>query len=148
MRTAPSNTPVPAAPKTTAARPGPAKPAAAPAPAPAPAPEVLAGVTMSAEEIKTMKARIAAAQKQLAADKRAAREARAAEAKKPTARDYVRNVDLLILGAVGELIKSAEVPAELLPEVKQLLANQLHHLSSPERGWAGDLPKPARSEWR
>lgn len=147
MRTAPSNTPVPAAPKPTA--PKSAAPAAASsAPTPAPVPEVLAGVTMSADEIKAMKERLAAAQAQLKADKKAAREAKAAEAKKPTARDYVRKIDLLILGAVGELLTSAEVPAELLPEVRQLLANQLHHLSSPERGWAGDLPKPDRSEWR
>jgi len=128
-RTAPSNTPT--APAT-----------------PAPAPEVIAGVTMPADEIKALKAQLAAATAAAKAAKAAAREAKAAEAKKPTARDYVRKVDLLILGAVGDLLAGAEVPAELLPEVKQLLANQLHHLSSPERGWAGDLPKPDRSEWR
>jgi len=103
---------------------------------------------MPADEIKALKAQLAAATAAAKAAKAAAREAKAAEAKKPTARDYVRKVDLLILGAVGDLLAGAEVPAELLPEVKQLLANQLHHLSSPERGWAGDLPKPDRSEWR
>lgn len=128
-RTAPSNTP--ATPNT-----------------PAPAPEVLAGVTMPADEIKDLKARLAAANAQLKADKARARELKAAEAKKPTARDYVRKVDLLILGAVGDLMAGTEIPDDLKPEVAQLLANQLHHLSSPERGWAGDLPKPDRSEWR
>lgn len=137
MRTAPSNTPKTAAANTPAE-----------VPTPAPAPEVLAGVTMTPDEIKEMRAKIAAATAANKATAKAAREARAAEAKKPTARDFVRKVDLAILGAVGDLVAAAEIPAELADEVKQLLANQLHHLSSPERGWAGDLPKPDRSEWR
>jgi hypothetical protein len=103
---------------------------------------------MPADEIKELKARLAAANAQLKADKAKARELKAAAAKTPTARDYVRKIDLKILEAVGGLVMDAEVPGDMLKEVEQLLANQLHHLSSPERGWAGDLPKPARSEWR
>lgn len=145
-RTAPSNTPTAPAPKP--APPKTAGTAPTPAPTPKPVPEVLAGVTVPADEIKDLKARLAAANAQLKADRAKARELKAAQAKAPTARDYVRKIDLLILGKVGDLVMEAEVPGDMLKEVEQLLANQLHHLSSPERGWHGDLPKPDRSEWR
>lgn len=116
--------------------------------APAATPEVLAGVTMTDDEIKAMRAKIAAATAANKAAKKAEREAKAAVAAAPTARDYVRKVDAAILGYVGNLLAGAEVPEALQAEVAQLLANQLHHLSSPERGWDSALPKPNRSEWK
>lgn len=126
-----------------------AAPVAGDAAAPSPeVPEVLAGVTVSDEEIAAMRATLAAATAARKAAKTAERAAKAATAAAPTARDYVRKVDAAILAAVGELVKAAEVPEALAAEVNQLLANQLHHLSSPERGWVSDLPRPARSEWK
>lgn len=120
-----------------------------PTPAAAPAtPDVLAGVMMKPEEITALKARVKAAEEALRAQKKADREAKAAVAAKPTARDFVRRIDLAILSYVPNLLAGADVPDELKSEVAQLIANQLHHLSSPERGWPTDLPKPARSEWR
>lgn len=111
-------------------------------------PEVLAGVLAPADEIKALRAQIAAANAKLKAEREAARAAKAAVAAAPTARDFVRKVDAAILASVGDLLAKAEVPEALQAEVSQLLANQLHHLSSPERGWVSALPKPDRSEWR
>lgn len=132
-RTAPPAAPVTAAPN---------------APAAPTVPEVLAGVLMPADEVKALKEQLAAANAKLKAAKAAAREARAAEVKTATARDYVRKVDAAILMAVCDLPVWAEVPEALRPEVKKLVANQLHHLTSPAAGWLGELPKPDRSEWR
>jgi len=111
-------------------------------------PSVLDGVLAPADEIKALKAALAAATAKAKAAKDAAKAAKAATVAAPTARDYVRKIDAAILRAVGDLVTEAEVPETLLSEVRQLLANQLHHLSSPERGWECDLPKPARSEWK
>jgi len=124
-------------------------PSAAPVNSAAPAtPEVLAGVLAPADQVKALRAQLAAATAAAKAAKAAERAAKAATVAAPTARDYVRKVDAAILRAVGDLVTEAEVPEALLAEVRQLLANQLHHLSSPERGWECDLPKPARSEWK
>lgn len=117
--------------------------------APAPAvPEVLAGVTAPEEEIKRLRAELAAATAKATAARKAASDARKAAAAKPTARDYVRAVDAAILSYVPSLIAGADVPEELRAEVAQLVANQLHHLSTPERGWPAEMPKPARSDWK
>jgi hypothetical protein len=68
--------------------------------------------------------------------------------KAKTARDFVRELDAAILTSAGEIVAAAEVPDELRAEVEDLISNQLHHLSSPTRGWVGTLPVPDRSEWR
>lgn len=109
-------------------------------------PAVLAGVLAPADEIKELRAKLAAANAKLKADKVAAAAARAAAPKVKTARDYVREVDAAILGYAPNLL--SDVPEALRAEVAQLIANQLHHLSSPSAGWVSDLPKPDRSEWR
>jgi hypothetical protein len=73
--------------------------------------------------------------------------AQAAEPKK-TATDYRREIDLLIITAAGELV-TAHVPAELRGQVARLIANQLHHMSTPKAGWpSAVLPTPERSDWR
>lgn len=72
----------------------------------------------------------------------------AKSAKPATARDYVRNVDLAIIMAAGEAVDEI-VPEKFRAEVRQLVANQLHHLSTPKAGWPSTtLPTPDRSEWR
>lgn len=69
-------------------------------------------------------------------------------ARPQTARDYVRNVDLAIIIAAGELVDEI-VPEQFRSDVRQLVANQLHHLSTPKAGWPSTvLPTPDRSEWR
>lgn len=72
-----------------------------------------------------------------------------APAPKPmTARDFVKVVDLAVLIAAGEAVNEI-VPEELREQVAQLVANQLHHLSTPKVGWPSTvLPTPDRSEWR
>lgn len=116
--------------------------------APTPTPEVLAGVLAPADQIKELQAALKAARAAAAAEREAAKAAKAAVAAAPTARDYIRAVDAAILGAVGDLEVWATVPADLLAEVRQSVANQLHHLSNKTAGWVGDLPKPDRSDWR
>ena len=70
------------------------------------------------------------------------------KAKEKTATDYRREVDLAIIQAAGNLVDEI-VPAKLRKEVAVLIANQLHHLSTPKAGWpAKNLPKPDRSDWR
>ena len=72
----------------------------------------------------------------------------APEPKKPTTADYRNEIDQAIIRAAGELVKQM-VPADLHGHVSQLIANQLHHLSTPKQGWPSDiLPRPNRSEWR
>jgi hypothetical protein len=69
-------------------------------------------------------------------------------AKPLTARDYVRNVDLAIIIAAGTAVDEL-VPEQFRTEVRQLVANQLHHLTTPKAGWpSATLPTPDRSEWR
>lgn len=69
-------------------------------------------------------------------------------AKPATARDYVKSVDLAIIIAAGEAVEEI-VPEKFRAEVRQLVANQLHHLSTPKAGWpSATLPTPDRSEWR
>lgn len=142
-RTRPSATPVPAAPKTDAPE--------TPTPAPV-VPEVLAGVTMPAEEVdevKKLRAALAAAQAAAKAAKAKAKEEKAAVAAKPTARDFVRKVDLAILAAIPGLMDAAEIPEDLKAEVARLVVNQVHHLTTKERGgWPESLPTPDRSDWR
>ena len=68
--------------------------------------------------------------------------------KEKAATDYRREVDGLIIQAAGELVKQ-QVPEALRAEVAKMIANQLHHLSTPKLGWPSDvLPRPDRSEWR
>lgn len=65
-----------------------------------------------------------------------------------TARDYVRSVDLAVIIAAGEAVEEM-VPEALRAEVRQLVANQLHHLTTPKAGWpSATLPTPDRSDWR
>jgi len=72
----------------------------------------------------------------------------APEPKPKTPADYRREIDLAIIAAAGELVKNS-VPDALRPVVARLIANQLHHLSSPSGGWPTEhLPKPERSDWR
>lgn len=72
---------------------------------------------------------------------------RPAPAPKPkSARDWTRDVDAAILEAAAKLVEEI-VPEDKRDAVAQLVANQLHHLSTPALGWATTLPKPARSEW-
>jgi len=75
--------------------------------------------------------------------------AKAAPTVKPrTATDWRRDVDLAIIMAAGDLVAEL-VPAEHRDEVARLIANQLHHLSTPALGWpSAVLPTPARSDWR
>lgn len=73
---------------------------------------------------------------------------KAAEQAKPkTAAEWRREIDLLLIRAAGDLVKE-HVPTGLRAEVSQLIANQLHHLSTPKAGWPSSLPKPQRSDWR
>ena len=68
--------------------------------------------------------------------------------REPTAADYRREIDLAIITAAGELVKE-RVPEALRERVARLMANQLHHMSSPAIGWPSDiLPTPERSDWR
>jgi hypothetical protein len=68
------------------------------------------------------------------------------KAKTPT--DYRKEIDLAIITAAGALV-AERVPEEMRPVVARLIANQLHHLSTPKTGWPTDhLPKPERSDWR
>jgi hypothetical protein len=72
----------------------------------------------------------------------------APEQAKKTAADYRKEIDLLIITAAGALV-TEHVPAELREQVARLIANQLHHLSTPKAGWpSAVLPKPERSDWR
>lgn len=72
----------------------------------------------------------------------------AATVKPPTARDIARKVDLAIIAAASKLVDEL-APAPLRDEVARLIANQLHHLSTPALGWpAANLPRPDRSDWR
>lgn len=123
-------------------------PAPVPAAAPAPAKDaaqaandsVLDGVTgeMTIEEMRAEMARLRA--------ELAARPAKPARAK--NAADWRRDVDLAIIAYAGNLV-AGMVPAEFQPEVGKLIANQLHHLSTPALGWPSEnLPKPDRSDWR
>jgi hypothetical protein len=69
-------------------------------------------------------------------------------ARPTTARDYVKSVDLAIIIAAGEAVEEL-VPEQFRKDVRQLVANQLHHLSTPKAGWPSTtLPTPDRSEWR
>lgn len=67
-------------------------------------------------------------------------------AKPKSARDWTRDVDAAILEAAAKLVEDL-VPEDKRDAVAQLVANQLHHLSTPALGWVGTLPRPARSEW-
>jgi|SRR5690348_4777572 hypothetical protein len=75
--------------------------------------------------------------------------AKPAPAPKPrTAVDYRRDVDAAIIAKAGELVADL-VPEEHRDEVSRLIANQLHHLSTPALGWPSEvLPVPDRSDWR
>lgn len=65
-----------------------------------------------------------------------------------TALDYRRDVDLAIIEAAGEII-AKRVPEKHRAAVSKLIANQLHHLSTPALGWpSAVLPTPDRSDWR
>lgn len=65
-----------------------------------------------------------------------------------SARDYARNVDLAIIAAAGQIVNDL-VPEPHRATVARLIANQLHHLSTPALGWPSmTLPKPDRSDWR
>lgn len=117
--------------------------------------EVLSGVTVAknaAAAAKKTRDDARAALAKASADAKAAKAlatAAAAAAPKPaTARSFVRDLDREILTAAGAIVKNAEIPAELRPEVEALIAAQLHHLASPKTGWDVDgLPVPNRSEW-
>jgi hypothetical protein len=68
---------------------------------------------------------------------------------KPTsATDWRRTIDLAIITAAGNLVTEL-VPEEMRDDVAKLIANQLHHLSTPALGWPSEvLPQPERSDWR
>lgn len=119
--------------RNTTPAPAPAPEVEAPTPTPAPASEPIAPVA-------DLIASLGFAPKPAAAPAKPARPL--------TARDYVRNVDLAIIIAAGEAVDEI-VPEKFRAEVKQLVANQLHHLSTPKAGWPStNLPTPDRSEWR
>jgi len=64
------------------------------------------------------------------------------------AADWRRTVDLAIIIAAGDLVTEL-VPEKHRDEVANLIANQLHHLSTPALGWPSTvLPTPDRSDWR
>lgn len=78
----------------------------------------------------------------------AAHPAKTRVVKPRTATDWRRDVDLAIIMAAGNLVAEL-VPEEHRDAVATLIANQLHHLSTPALGWPSEvLPQPARSEWR
>lgn len=78
---------------------------------------------------------------------KAAPPAPAPEPKAKTAADYRREIDLLIIAKAGDLVIEY-VPAALRDQVAQMIANQLHHMSTKKLGWPeGALPKPERSDW-
>ena len=112
--------------------PAPATPAAkVPAPAPVPTPDHAAPIG-PLTELEALKAEV--------------ERLRAAVPVKPakpvTARDYVREVDLAIIIAAGDAVEKM-VPEKFQKEVRQLVANQLHHLSTPKQGWpSATLPTP------
>jgi len=69
-------------------------------------------------------------------------------ARPKSAVDYRRDVDLAIIAAAGQLVSDL-VPPQHRAAVARLIANQLHHLSTPTLGWPSlTLPTPDRSEWR
>lgn len=117
--------------------------------------DALAGVTIAKSEAEAAKSRRDALRAELAAASKAAKDARiaareaaAAAPKVPTARDFVRTLDAMILASAGAIVADAELPEELRAEVEMLVANQLHHLASPKTGWnVAGLPRPQRSEW-
>lgn len=103
-------------------------------PAPVPAAPVLGPLT----ELEALRAEVEAL--------RAAVPAK--PARPATARDYVKTVDLAVIIAAGEAVEEL-VPEQFRAEVRQLVANQLHHLTTPKAGWpSATLPTPDRSEWR
>jgi hypothetical protein len=121
---------------------------------PTPAPEVpvtdpaaaQAAVKAAREEAKAVRE---AAKAKLDAAREAAKAAREAAKDAPkvkSAADYRREIDVLIIQAAGSLVEE-HVPDDLRPKVAQLIANQLHHLSTPKAGWPGILPLPERAEW-
>jgi len=69
--------------------------------------------------------------------------------KDKTAAAFVRELDLALIAAAGELFERADIPAKMRRDVAQSFANQLHHLSRPALGWPADgkLPRPVRSDW-
>lgn len=68
--------------------------------------------------------------------------------KAKTAADYRKEIDLAIITAAGEMV-TERVPEQLREQVARLIANQLHHLSTPSGGWPTEvLPTPDRSDWR
>ena len=69
--------------------------------------------------------------------------------KDKTAAAFVRELDLALIAAAGELFERADIPAKMRKDVAQSFANQLHHLSRPALGWPADgkLPRPVRSDW-
>lgn len=130
--TATKNTPAPAP-----AKPEVPAPAKAEVPAPTPTPDHAAPIG-PLTELEALRAELAAVKAQIPVR----------PAKPTTARDYVREVDLAIIIAAGDAVE-ATVPEKFRAEVKQLVANQLHHLSTPKAGWPSTtLPTPDRSEWR
>jgi hypothetical protein len=69
-------------------------------------------------------------------------------ARPKNAADFRRDVDLAIIAAADKLVTEM-VPEEFRAEAARIIANQLHHLSTPALGWpAATLPKPDRSGWR
>jgi hypothetical protein len=105
-----------------------------------------AAVKAAREEAKA--AQQAAREKVVAAREaaKAAREAAKDAPKVKSAADYRREIDVLIIQAAGSLVEE-HVPDDLRAKVAQLIANQLHHLSTPKAGWPGILPLPERAEW-
>lgn len=101
---------------------------------------------MSAQSLTALRSAFELANRspELFAAKFPARPAPAPKAK--TARDWTRDVDAAILEAAAKLVEDL-VPEDKRDAVAQLVANQLHHLSTPALGWVGTLPRPARSEW-
>jgi hypothetical protein len=105
-----------------------------------------AAVKAAREELKAAQQ---AAREKLAEAREAAKAAREAAKDAPkvkSAADYRREIDVLIIQAAGSLVEE-HVPDDLRAKVAQLIANQLHHLSTPKAGWPGILPKPERAEW-
>lgn len=102
---------------------------------------VLDGVLAEPTTIEEMKAELTRLRAELSS-----RPAKPARAK--NAADFRRDVDLAIIAYAGNLV-AGMVPAEFQAEVGKLVANQLHHLSTPALGWPSEnLPKPDRSDWR